>query len=512
MDKGSIGGVFLAIAGIVAGLLIEGGNLGQILQPTAALIVFGGTMGAVLLQFPLPTVLAAFGSLAHVFSAPRKHNDQLLHQLVAFANKARRNGVVSLDSDLETIQDPFLKQALMLAVDGTEPTELRKIMRVSLDCTAENEERLPAVFESAGGFSPTIGILGAVLGLIQVMKNLDNIQEVGKGIAVAFVATIYGVGIANLFFLPFAGKMRIRMRDDHQRREMMLEGVISILEGMNPRMLEVKLAGFLNDPSAKAEGARRMMKERRKSNVSRDRWLVSYADFITLLFAFFVVLYAFAKADQKKQVQVSEAIDSAFRSLGIFPDASGKPAEGSAAGAEQAAIPMNIVMGEDVLSPARVKDDLNNIRRELEQKLSNQVASHAVSIQMGRDGLVISLREAGFFSSGSATPKPETLPTLRQIAAIAGPHALRSAHRGPHRQRPHPHRGIRLQLGALLGPRHAHRPPLSRSEGHISRAHLGRRLRRVPPRGRQRHRRWPRRKPPRRSGRPAPHQDQSLRA
>jgi chemotaxis protein MotA len=253
MDKSSIGGVFLAIAGIVAGLLIEGGNLGQILQPTAALIVFGGTMGAVLLQFPLPTVLRAFRSLAHVFSAPRKHNEQLLHLLVAFANKARRNGVVSLDSDLETIQDPFLKQALMLAVDGTEPSELRKIMRVSLDCTAENEERLPAVFESAGGFSPTIGILGAVLGLIQVMKNLDNIQEVGKGIAVAFVATIYGVGIANLFFLPFAGKMRIRIHDEHQRREMMLEGVVSILEGMNPRMLEVKLAGFLNGPRQKQE-------------------------------------------------------------------------------------------------------------------------------------------------------------------------------------------------------------------------------------------------------------------
>ncbi|MGB7549743.1 MAG: flagellar motor protein [Terracidiphilus sp.] len=245
MDKGSIGGVLLAVIGIVAGLLIEGGNLGQILQPTAALIVFGGTMGAVLLQFPLPTVVAAFRRLAHVFAAPRKYNDELIKMLIGFANKARRNGVVSLDADLKTIQDPFLKRSLMLAVDGTEPNDLRKIMRVSLDSSIESEEQLPMVFESAGGFSPTIGILGAVLGLIQVMKNLDNIQEVGKGIAVAFVATIYGVGIANLFFLPFAGKMRLRMREEHQRREMMLEGVISILEGMNPRMLEVKLAGFL---------------------------------------------------------------------------------------------------------------------------------------------------------------------------------------------------------------------------------------------------------------------------
>jgi len=255
MDKGSVAGVLLAIVGIVAGLLIEGGNLGQILQPTAALIVFGGTMGAVLLQFPLPTVMAAFNSLAHVFSAPRKHNDQLATLLVSFANKARRSGVVSLDSDLQTIQDPFLKQALMLAVDGTEPNELRKIMNVSLDTSAENDERLPAVFESAGGFSPTIGILGAVLGLIQVMQHLDNIQEVGRGIAVAFVATIYGVAAANLFFLPFAGKMRIRLHDDQLRREMMLEGVVSILEGINPRMLEVKLSGFLQTPQKKEKGS-----------------------------------------------------------------------------------------------------------------------------------------------------------------------------------------------------------------------------------------------------------------
>jgi chemotaxis protein MotA len=247
MDKASIGGVFVALAGILAGLLIEGGSLTQVLQPAAALIVFGGTLGAVLLQFPLTTVVAAFRSLAHVFAAPRKRNAQLIAMLVTFANKARRQGVVSLDSDLKSIQDPFFKQTLMLAVDGTEPTDLRKIMRVSLDSIMEDEEELPAVFESAGGFSPTIGILGAVLGLIQVMQHLDNIHEVGRGIAVAFVATIYGVGIANLFFLPFAGKMRIRIREVHRRREMLLEGVISILEGMNPRMLEIKLSGFADE-------------------------------------------------------------------------------------------------------------------------------------------------------------------------------------------------------------------------------------------------------------------------
>jgi chemotaxis protein MotA len=254
MDKSSIAGVILAIVGIVAGLLMEGGNLGQILQPTAAMIVFGGTMGAVLLQFPMSTVIAAFRALGHLFAAPKKQNDQLIKLLISYANKARRNGVVSLDSDLGAIDNPFLRQTLMLAVDGTEPNELRRIMQVSLDSTTESEERLPAVFESAGGFSPTIGILGAVLGLIQVMQHLDNITEVGRGIAVAFVATIYGVGIANLFFLPFAGKMRLRIREQHLCREMVLEGVVSILEGMNPRMLEIKLAGFLDDPIPSEKG------------------------------------------------------------------------------------------------------------------------------------------------------------------------------------------------------------------------------------------------------------------
>ena len=165
-----------------------------------------------------------------------------------------------------------------------------------------------------------------------------------------------------------------------------------------------------------------MMRERRKNNISRDRWLVSYADFITLLFAVFVVLYAFAKADQKRQVQVSESIDSAFRSLGLFPDARRRPDSANIASdaTEKPVIPMNIVMGEDVLSPAQVQEDLDHIRREMEQRLSNQVAQHTVSIQMGRDGLVISLREAGFFPSGSATPKPETLATLRQVAVSLG--------------------------------------------------------------------------------------------
>jgi chemotaxis protein MotA len=254
MDTSSLLGILLALAGILAGLLLEGGHIGQILQPTAAMIVLGGTIGAVMLQYPLAVVTAAARGLFRAFFHRKAGGEATMKQLIHFANKARRSGIVSLDQDLSSIADPFLKQALMLAVDGTEPSELRRIMELEIDNHFELEEKIPAVFESAGGFSPTIGIIGAVMGLIQVMQHLDHMDEVGRGIAVAFVATIYGVAAANIFFLPVAGKLRLRIREEQVLKEMTLEGVVSILEGMNPRMIEIKLESFLGTPRAKGKG------------------------------------------------------------------------------------------------------------------------------------------------------------------------------------------------------------------------------------------------------------------
>ena len=250
MDIGTIAGLVIAAAAIVLGLILEGGKVGQILQPTAALIVFGGTFGAILVQFPVAVVLAALRSLMSIFFVPKSDPRGVIQEIVTIAFKARREGIVSLDSELDKIENPFMKKALMLAVDGTEPGELRKMMELEMGNQGENEDNIPKVFESAGGFSPTIGIIGAILGLIQVMQHLDNIDEVGKGIAVAFVATVYGVGAANLFLLPAAGKLRIRIREEQVIREMMLEGVISLLEGMNPRMIETKLDSFLAEMPA----------------------------------------------------------------------------------------------------------------------------------------------------------------------------------------------------------------------------------------------------------------------
>ena len=245
MDKATLGGLVLAIGGIMLGLMLEGGNLSQVLQPTAALIVFAGTLGAILIQYPLPVARSALQRLVQVFVEPAQDAQSAVGVLVKYANQARREGIISLDKELAAIEEPFLHRALMLAVDGTEPQELRKIMELELDNKEEQEEKIPQLFEAAGGFSPTIGIIGAVLGLIQVMQHLDKIDEVGKGIAVAFVATLYGVGTANLILLPCAGKLRIRIRNEQIIREMTLEGVVSILEGMNPHMLEAKLLGFL---------------------------------------------------------------------------------------------------------------------------------------------------------------------------------------------------------------------------------------------------------------------------
>ena len=241
LDKSTLSGILLALAGIGFGLFLDGGKVSQVVQPTAALIVVGGTIGAVMIQFPLRVVFQAIASLKDIFINSESESEALVQNLLRYAYKARKEGILSLDGELARIHDPFLKESLMLAVDGVNATDLRKMMELHLDYHGEKDERIPKVFEAAAGFAPTIGILGAVLGLIQVMQKLQDIGEVGKGIAVAFVATIYGVGSANLILLPWAGKLRIRMRERQVIQEMTLEAVLSIIEGVNPRVLEMQL-------------------------------------------------------------------------------------------------------------------------------------------------------------------------------------------------------------------------------------------------------------------------------
>jgi chemotaxis protein MotA len=249
LDKTTFLGIVIALGGIGVGTLLEGGTLVQLLQPTAALIVLGGTLGAVMVQFPFPVVVRAFRQLREVFLPSAPAPDHLIQHLLRFAYKARREGILSLDGELSKIDDPFLRDSLMLAIDGVNAADLRKMMELQLEYEGEKDERIPKVFDAAGGFAPTFGIVGAVLGLIQVMQRLQNINQVGKGIAVAFVATIYGVGSANLLFLPWAGKLRIRLREKQVIQEMTLEAVLAIIEGVNPRALELRLNSFAATPT-----------------------------------------------------------------------------------------------------------------------------------------------------------------------------------------------------------------------------------------------------------------------
>jgi chemotaxis protein MotA len=247
MDLGTLLGIVVALAGILVGQAIEGGSVFQILQPTAAMIVFGGTLGAVMISFPMSVLKQAAADLMHILKEDSTQPNDVIDEVVRFTNKARREGIISLEKDAAGVKDEFFRKSIMMAVDGSEPKELRQTMEVELQYMEERGEHTPKVYEAAGGYSPTIGIIGAVLGLIQVMQHLDNIDEVGKGIAVAFVATIYGVASANIFFLPAAGKLKFKHRKRMIIKEMMLEGTLGILEGQNPRLIETKLTAFLDE-------------------------------------------------------------------------------------------------------------------------------------------------------------------------------------------------------------------------------------------------------------------------
>jgi chemotaxis protein MotA len=225
-------------------LLLEKGDWRDLSQVSAAVIVFGGTCGAVVVSTPQKSLSKALRRLPSVLRRGSEASTLLLDEIVRLANVARRSGIISLGSQVDEIADPFLKKGIRLVADETPLAELRKILETDLLVREESAESDAKVFEAAGGYAPTIGIIGAVLGLIQVMKHLDNIQEVGRGIAVAFVATVYGVGLANIILLPLGSKIRGQARIASQMREMTIEGVLQIKELKNPRLIRELLAPF----------------------------------------------------------------------------------------------------------------------------------------------------------------------------------------------------------------------------------------------------------------------------
>lgn len=245
MDKLTLLGLVIGLVGIMTGQLLEGGDFSILLQLAAFLIVFCGTLGAVMVQSPGKVFVMAIKMGRWVFVTPKLNNRMTANQLVDWSILARREGLLALESRIDMVSDPFLKKGLQLLVDGNDAEKIREVMDVDIHSWEQLHWQSARVWEAAAGYSPTIGIIGAVLGLMHVMQNLAEPSKLGAGIAVAFVATIYGVAFANLLFLPIANKLKFILMQKMDVFEMIIDGLTGIANGDNPRLLELKLQGYL---------------------------------------------------------------------------------------------------------------------------------------------------------------------------------------------------------------------------------------------------------------------------
>ena len=245
MDKLTLLGLVIGVAGIMTGQILEGGDLSIMLQGAAFLIVFGGTLGAVMVQSPSKIFFMAIKTGSWAFVEPKLNGRLLVRQLTDWSALARKEGILALETRIPAISDPFLKKGLQLVVDGVSPEKIREVLDVDIHRWEQLRWQSARVWEAAAGYSPTIGIIGAVLGLMHVMQNLSEPAKLGSGIAVAFVATIYGVAFANLLFLPIANKLKAIIMRQADIYEMVVDGLVGIASGDNPQMIETKLQGYI---------------------------------------------------------------------------------------------------------------------------------------------------------------------------------------------------------------------------------------------------------------------------
>lgn len=244
MDWASVAGLALALAGILLGHALEGGHIGSLIQPAAMSVVVIGTFGAVLLQSGMRTFVRGVKMTRWVFSPPPENVEATTLEILGWSATARREGLLSLERYLTEVKDPFITKALRLIIDGIDPLKVREILDVEISVYERRERQAAKIWEAAGGYAPTIGILGAVLGLIHVMENLADPGKLGSGIAIAFVATIYGVGLANLVFLPIANKLKAIIAHEVTKREMIADLFFSIASGDNPRVIQERLEAY----------------------------------------------------------------------------------------------------------------------------------------------------------------------------------------------------------------------------------------------------------------------------
>lgn len=255
MDLTSIVGSILGVAAILLGQILEGGNPASLVQVTAAFIVFGGTLGAVILSFPQEQLLQAVKALSRVYLGDKLDFKEVIIEIVKYATKARKEGVIALEKEARNASDPLITLGLEAVADGADPKLVRDLMETQLSRLEEESRGAAKVWETAGGLAPTIGIIGAVLGLIQVMGNLADPASLGAGIAVAFVATVYGVGAANLFCIPLGTKIKFKDQKTFVLKEMMIEGILAIQAGESPALIDRKLQAYILEKSNSDSGA-----------------------------------------------------------------------------------------------------------------------------------------------------------------------------------------------------------------------------------------------------------------
>ncbi len=246
MDILSIAGFILAMVAVLVGAVLKGAGLKALLSAAAFMIVFVGTFASIFIQTPLPVFKLAMNRVSWIFKPPQMQAEALIQKIIEWSNIARKQGLLGLEPMIKQEEDSFVQKGLQLVVDGSEPDAIRGIMEVEMGVREHADNRAAKVWEGMGIYAPTLGIIGAVLGLMAVMQNLADPSKLGQGIAAAFTATIYGIGLANLFFLPMAGKLKGIVAEQSQVREMVIEGMISIAQGENPRAIESKLHGYLH--------------------------------------------------------------------------------------------------------------------------------------------------------------------------------------------------------------------------------------------------------------------------
>jgi len=244
MDILSLSGLALAALAILGGQWLEGGHLGSLAQLAAFTIVVGGTLAAVMVQSPWPTFLDGLRLVRWVLVPPRADPARVIANITQWADRSRKEGMLALESELASIPDPFVRNGVQMLIDGFDPEKIAEAMHVEIGGFEERQRAAAKVWESAGGYAPTVGILGAVLGLIHVMENLSDPNKLGSGIAVAFVATVYGVGSANLVFLPMANKLKTLIKRQVLERELVVDGLLGIANGENPKLIESRLGGY----------------------------------------------------------------------------------------------------------------------------------------------------------------------------------------------------------------------------------------------------------------------------